>query len=182
MLAPELPPECLRIAVDAAELQQRIGELGEQITQRYRGKRLKLVTVLRGGVFFLADLCRAIDLDVSLDFLAVAPYVPGQGGAVRVTKDLDDDIEGSAVMLVEDVVDTGLTVNYVLSFLKGHDPGSLEICALIDKPKRRIADLPIDYVGFTLGEAFLVGYGLDLRGRYRNLPYIAELRSEAVLR
>lgn len=138
------------------------------------------MTVLRGGLFFLADLCRAIPLSVTTDFLAVAPYVPGRGGSVRVTKDLDDDIGGGVVVLVEDVVDTGLTVNYVLSLLRERRPRVLEVCTLLDKPTRRIADVPIDYTGFTMSDHFLVGYGLDLAGRYRNLPFIAELTEEAV--
>lgn len=162
-------------------LAQRVNELGRELSESHEGAPLRLVTVLKGGLFFLADLCRAIDADVTLDFLAVAPYVHGQGGAVRLTKDLDDDIEGSRVILVEDVVDTGLTVNYVLSFLRARQPSSLEICTLLDKPTRRIADVPITYRGFSMSDRFLVGYGLDLRGRYRNLPYVAELRREVVL-
>jgi hypoxanthine phosphoribosyltransferase len=178
---PPLPTECERVVLDAATIEQRVAELGAQITRRYDGRRVRLVTVLRGGVFFLADLCRAIDLDVSLDFLAVAPYLPRQGGVVRVTKDLDDDIEGECVILVEDVVDTGLTVNYVLSFLRARSPESLEVCALLDKPARRIAEVPIAHTGFAMSDRFLVGYGLDLAGRYRNLPYVAELRPEVAL-
>jgi hypoxanthine phosphoribosyltransferase len=179
---PELPVECRRVAIDQERLAQRVAELGSEIVARNPNSRIRLVTVLKGGVFFLADLCRAIDADVTLDFLAVAPYVPGAGGSVRVTKDLDDDIAGDTVVLVEDVVDTGLTVNYVMTFLKSRDPAKLELCALLDKPTRRIADVPIDYTGFTMSDRFLVGYGLDLAGKYRNLPYIAELNKEAVLR
>ena len=177
-----LPDECRRIALDEDRIAVRVAELGREITRRHRGKRLRLVTVLKGGLFFLADLARAIDADVTLDFLAVAQYVPGQGGAVRVTKDLEDDIAGGTVILVEDVVDTGLTVNYVLQFLRSRAPETIELCTLVDKPTRRIADVPIDYVGFSMSDRFLVGYGLDLGGRYRNLPYIAELNKEAVLR
>lgn len=175
-----LPPECSRVALDSETLAQRVAELGEQVAARHPGETIHLVTVLRGGLFFLADLCRAIPADVTLDFLAVAPYAPGRGGAVRVTKDLDEDVAGSTVVLVEDVVDTGLTVNYVLSLLRAREPRSLEVCTLLDKPARRIADVPIDYTGFSMSDAFLVGYGLDLAGRYRNLPYIAELTEEAV--
>jgi hypoxanthine phosphoribosyltransferase len=160
---------------------RRVLELGAEITERHHGEPLRLVTVLRGSLFFLADLCRAIEADVTLDFLAVSPYVHGQGGSVRMTKDLDDDIAGARVILVEDVVDTGLTVNYVLSFLGAHGPASLEICTLLDKPARRIAEVPIAYTGFSMSDRFLVGYGLDLGGRYRNLPFIAELRPEIAL-
>jgi hypoxanthine phosphoribosyltransferase len=181
-VAHPLPDECRRVALDEERIMARIAELGAEITRRHPEERLRLVTVLKGGVLFLADLSRAIHADVTLDFLAVAPYVPGQGGAVRVTKDLEDDIAGDTVILVEDVVDTGLTVNYVMQFLRSRSPKKLELCTLIDKPTRRIADVPIDYVGFSMSDRFLVGYGLDLGGRYRNLPYIAELNREAVLR
>ncbi len=179
--APPLPEVCERILLDETTIQARVAELGASIAERYAGEDLRLVTVLRGGLFFTADLCRAIDAPLTLDFLAVAPYAPGVGGKVRVTKDLSDSIEGACVVLVEDVVDTGLTVNYVLSFLRQHRPARLEICTLLDKPARRIAEVPIALTGFELGDEFLVGYGLDLHGRYRNLPYIAALKPEAVL-
>lgn len=181
-LDPPLPSECRRVAIDSERLSARVVELGREITESHPDARLRLLTVLRGGIFFMADLCRAIDADVTLDFLAVAAYTPGKGGAVRVTKDLEDDIEGDVVILVEDVIDTGLTVNYVMSFLRARNPARLELCTLLDKPTRRIADVPIDYTGFSMSDRFLVGYGLDLGGRYRNLPYIAELNKEAVLR
>lgn len=166
--------------VDEAAIRKRVIELGEQITSDYSGEEIRLVTVLKGGLFFLADLCRAIDLPVQIDFMAVSPYSAGAGGTVRVTKDLADDIGGVNVLLVEDVVDTGLTVNYVLSLLRAHGPARLEVCTLLDKAHRRIADVPIAYRGFTLPDNFVIGYGLDLDGRYRNLPYVASLRDEAV--
>lgn len=175
-----LPEECSRIVLESDAIAKRVAQLGEQVAEAHPGETIHLITVLRGGLFFLADLCRAMPSDVTLDFLAVAPYVPGKGGVVRVTKDLDDDIAGGVVVLVEDVVDTGLTVNYVLSLLKARVPRVLEVCALIDKPTRRIADVPVDYVGFSMSDGFLVGYGLDLAGRHRNLPFIAELTEEAV--
>ena len=177
-----LPPACDAVLLDEPSIQTRVTELGSQIAEEFAGQDLRLVTVLKGGLFFLADLCRCIDLPLSLDFLAVSPYLPGQGGVVRMTKDLSDDVAGADVVLVEDVVDTGLTVNYVLSLLKGHGPASLSVCTLLDKPSRRIADVPIDYRGFTLPDRFVVGYGLDLGGRYRNLPFIGTLRDEDVLR
>lgn len=176
----ELPSECSRVVLTEAEIATRVRDLGASIVARHPGEVVHLITVLRGGLFFLADLSRAMPATVTLDFMAVAPFVPGQSGAVRVTKDLDDDVAGEAVVLVEDVVDTGLTVNYVLSLLRGRQPRSLEVCALLDKPSRRIADVPIDYTGFVMSDRFLVGYGLDLAGRYRNLPFIAELTEEAV--
>jgi hypoxanthine phosphoribosyltransferase len=175
-----LPSVCDRIMVDEAAIRMRVIELGEQITCDYSGEEIRLVTVLKGGLFFLADLCRAIDLPVQIDFMAVTPYSVGAGGTVRVTKDLADDIGGANVVLVEDVVDTGLTVNYVLSLLRAHGPARLEVCTLLDKAHRRIADVPIAYRGFTLPDNFVIGYGLDLDGRYRNLPYVASLRDEVV--
>lgn len=177
-----LPVECDRLVLDAETISARVRELGQRLTHDFAGEDLRLVTVLRGGLFFLADLCRSIDLPLTIDFLAVSAYQPGVGGAVRVTKDLSDSIGGSSVVLVEDVVDTGLTVNYVRSFLQQHDPARLEVCTLLDKPGRRLVPVGIGYTGFEMSDDFLVGYGLDLGGRYRNLPYIARLREEAVCR
>jgi len=180
MAAPPLPSACDRILVEADAIAARVSALGQMISADNAGRDLRLVTVLRGGLFFLADLCRAVEVDAKLDFLAVASYLPGQGGAVRVTKDLDDTIEGARIVLVEDVVDTGLTVNFVISFLQRHGPASVEVCALFDKPARRIADVDVAYRGFEMPDKFLVGYGLDLRGAYRNLPFVASLREEEV--
>lgn len=178
--APALPPECERVLVTEPEIRARVRELGREITKAYAGRDLRLVTVLRGGVFFLADLCREIETQLTVDFMSVASYVPGGASSVRLTKDLDDDIRGASVLLVEDVVDTGLTVNYVLSLLAAHEPASLDVCTLFDKPVRRIAEVPVTYRGFEMGGEFLVGYGLDLGGRFRNLPFVASLKEEAV--
>ena len=178
---PRLPDVCDRVLLDADALASRVAELAEQVTRDYEGDDLRLVTVLKGGLYFLADLARSIDLPLTMDFMAVSPYLQGVGGVVRVTKDLSDDIDGASVLLVEDVVDTGLTVNYVLSLLRAHNPARLDVCTLLDKPVRRIAEVPISYRGFEMPDRFLVGYGLDLEGRYRNLPCIATLRDEAVL-
>ena len=175
-----LPDVCERVLVSEEALNQRVAELGEEIAHDYRGEKLCLVTVLKGGLFFLADLCRAIDRPLHIDFIAVTPYEFGAGGRVRVTKDLSEDVCGAHVILVEDVVDTGLTVNYVLSLLRAHQPARLDVCALLDKEARRIADVPIAYRGFTLPDRFVIGYGLDLFGRYRNLPYVASVRDEVV--
>jgi hypoxanthine phosphoribosyltransferase len=177
----DLPEICDRVLIESDVLQQRVTELGAQIARDFAGEDLRLVTVLKGGLFFLADLCRACDTSLCLDFLAVSQYSAGVGGMVRVTKDLSDDIAGASVVLVEDVVDTGLTVNYVVSLLRAHDPARLEVCTLLDKPSRRIADVPVAYKGFTLPDNFVVGYGLDLNGRYRELPYVASLKDAAVL-
>ena len=176
-----LPADCDRVLISEDEILTRVDELGAQITEDFAGEDVRLVTVLKGGLFFIADLCRAVQLPVAIDFMAVSPYAVGVGGMVRVTKDLSDDIAGASVVLVEDMVDTGLTVNYVLSLLRAHRPARLEVCALFDKPARRIADVPIAYRGFTLPDQFVVGYGLDLAGRYRNLRYVASLKDEAVL-
>jgi hypoxanthine phosphoribosyltransferase len=158
----------------------RVCELGREISGRYAGCDLRLITVLKGGVFFLADLCRAIEVPLRVDFLSVAAYSPGAGGSVRMTKDLDDDITDAHVLLVEDVVDTGLTVNYVLTFLRSHGPATVEVCALFNKPGRRIAPVPVSATGFEVSDRFLVGYGLDLHGRYRNLPFVASLKDDYV--
>lgn len=178
MSAHELPAICREVVLDETTIADRVAELGAVLAERYAGEDLRLVTVLRGGLFFLADLARAIPLDLSIDFLGIAPYRPGQGGVAQLTKDLSDDIRGAAVVLVEDVVDTGLTVHYVSKLLKGHEPASFEICALLDKPARRIAELPLAYVGFEMSDDFLVGYGLDVGGRYRNLPYVATVAED----
>lgn len=179
MGAPALPDACDAVLYDASVIAARIRELAREIVEDHPGEELRLVTVLRGGLFFLVDLARELDVPVTMDFMAVSPYTPGRGGVVRVTKDLDDDIEDACVILVEDVVDTGLTVNYVLSLLRARSPRSLEVCALLDKSARRIADVPIAYRGFRAPDRFLVGYGLDLAGRYRNLPYLATLNEDA---
>lgn len=175
-----LPDICDKVLVSESEIKRRVAELGAQIAEDFAGEDLRMITVLKGGLFFLADLCRACNAPLSVDFLAVSQYTAGVGGTVRVTKDLSDGIAGASVVLVEDIVDTGLTVNYVLALLRGHGPARLEVCTLLDKPSRRIADVPIAYTGFTLPDRFVVGYGLDLGGRYRNLPYVASLKDEVV--
>ncbi len=176
-----LPDICTHVAVSESAIRSRVHELGGQLSRDFADEEVRLVTVLKGGLYFLADLCRAMTVDVRIDFLAVAPFSPGHSGFVRVTKDLDDDIGGSCVVLVEDVVDTGLTVNYVLSLLGGHEPRRLALCTLLSKPARRIAPVDIDYCGFELADDFLVGYGLDVAGSYRNLPYIGAVRPEVIL-
>jgi len=175
-----LPDECDSVLYSQDAIASMVAELGSRLTRDHAGEELRLLTVLRGGLMFTADLARAIDLPVTLDFLAVQPYGPGAGGVVRLTKDIDDDIADSRVVLVEDIVDTGLTINYVLNLIKAHGPRSVEVCALIDKPARRIAEVPITYRGFTAPDRFLVGYGLDLFGRHRNLPYVATVRDDVM--
>ncbi|TDB39052.1 MAG: hypoxanthine phosphoribosyltransferase [Actinobacteria bacterium] len=162
------------VLYSAEDIAEIVARLGARITADYRGRDLALVTVLRGGIVFIADLCRAIDLPLTLDFLAVSAYGDG-GGVVRITKDLDDSIAGRDVLVVEDIIDTGLTLNYLLGVLRQRKPASMAVCTLFDKDVRRIADLSIDYVGTRIPDRFVVGYGMDLGGRYRNLPFLATI-------
>jgi len=169
------------IIISERAIDERVAEIGGSITREHEGHALRLITVLRGGLFFLCDLCRQIDLPLTLDFMAISSFAGGSGGAVRITKDLDDPIEGQRVIVVEDIIDTGLTLNYILSVLRQRRPASLEVCTLLDKDVRRIVDLPIAYRGFSVPDRFLVGYGLDLDARLRNLPYIATVHEDAAL-
>jgi hypoxanthine phosphoribosyltransferase len=159
------------------DLQRRVRELGEEISRDYEGKDLFLVGVLKGAVFFLSDLMRAIDVPCEVDFMAVASYGSStdSSGVVRILKDLDATIEGRDVLIVEDIIDSGLTLSYLLRTLKAREPRSLEVCALLTKPERRKVDLPIRYTGFEIPNKFVIGYGLDHVERYRNLPYVAVL-------
>ena len=165
--------------VEAETLQERVRELGAELTRDYEGCDLFLMGVLKGAVFFVADLMRHIDLDCELDFMAVSSYgsLTDSSGVVRILKDLDAPIEGKDVLIVEDIVDSGLTLNYLLRNLRGRNPRSLEVCALLVKPGRRKIDLPIRYVGFEIPNRFAIGYGLDHAERHRNLPYVAALQS-----
>jgi len=170
--------------VEAETLQERVRELGAELTRDYEGCDLFLMGVLKGAVFFVADLMRHIDLDCELDFMAVSSYgsLTDSSGVVRILKDLDAPIEGKDVLIVEDIVDSGLTLNYLLRNLRGRNPRSLEVCALLVKPGRRKIDLPIRYVGFEIPNQFVVGYGLDLDQRYRNLPYLAAVEDSEIER
>jgi hypoxanthine phosphoribosyltransferase len=159
------------------DLRRRILELGQEITRDYQGRDLVLVCVLKGAVFFLSDLMREIDLPCEVDFMAVASYGSStdSSGVVRILKDLDTPLDGRDVLIVEDIVDSGLTLSYLLRMLNARKPASLEVCALLTKPERREVDLPIRYVGFEIPNTFAIGYGLDHAERYRNLPYVASL-------
>jgi hypoxanthine phosphoribosyltransferase len=165
--------------VTAEDLQRRVAELGRQITEDYAGRPLLLVGVLKGAVFFLSDLMRYIELPVEVDFMAVASYgsATDSSGVVRILKDLDAAIEDRDVLIVEDIVDSGLTLQYLLRNLGSRNPRSLEVCALLTKPERRKVDLPTRYVGFEIPDRFVVGYGLDYAERHRNLPFVAVLES-----
>jgi hypoxanthine phosphoribosyltransferase len=165
------------VLVTAEDLQRRVVELGEEISRDYGGKSLLLIGVLKGAVFFLSDLMRYIDIPVEVDFMAVASYgsATDSSGVVRILKDLDAAIEDRDVLIVEDIVDSGLTLQYLLRNLGSRNPRSLEVCALLTKPERRKVDLPTRYVGFEIPDRFVVGYGLDYAERHRNLPFVAAL-------
>jgi hypoxanthine phosphoribosyltransferase len=163
--------------VQPDELAHRVRELGEQISADYAGKNVLLIGVLKGAVFFLADLMRQLDVDCEVDFMAVSSYGSStdSSGVVRILKDLDASIEGRHVLIVEDIVDSGLTLSYLFRMLGGRSPASLEVCALLTKPDRREVDMPIRYVGFEIPNKFAIGYGLDHAEHYRNLPFVAVL-------
>jgi hypoxanthine phosphoribosyltransferase len=165
------------ILVQADDLQHRVRQLGEEISRDYHGRELLLVGVLKGAVFFLSDLMRHIDVPCEVDFMAVASYGSStdSSGVVRILKDLDAPLEGRDVLIVEDIVDSGLTLQYLLRTLEARKPATLEVCALLTKPERRKIDLPCRYIGFEIPDRFAIGYGLDYAERYRNLPYVAAL-------
>jgi bifunctional protein TilS/HprT len=171
-------PDIDRVLISPTQIQQRVGELGAQISRDYSGEAPIAVGVLKGVFFFMADLLRHISLPVSVDFMAISSYEGDSAGAVKILKDLDLSIVGQHVLLVEDIVDTGMTLNRILERLWSHRPASLKVCALLDKRARRLVDVPLDYIGFEVPDAFVVGYGLDYRQRYRNLPFIGVLKHE----
>jgi hypoxanthine phosphoribosyltransferase len=168
------------ILVNEDQLRQRIAELGAQISRDYRGENLHLICILRGGVLFLSDLMRQIDVPNTIDFMAVSSYGGARQstGQVRITLDLKEDIQDRNVLLVEDIVDSGYTIASVLDFLETRHPKSLRVCALLDKPERREVDVPIHYRGFTIPNKFVFGYGLDMDEYYRNLPFVASVNLE----
>jgi hypoxanthine phosphoribosyltransferase len=178
----ELAAAVEEVLVDEHALQSRIGELGAEITADYRGRDLLLIGVLKGAIFFMADLMRGIEMPCEVDFMAISSYGAGvdSSGVVRILKDLDVSIEGRNVLVVEDIVDSGLTLSYLLRNLEAREPASLEVCALLTKPERRENDVDCRYVGFEIPNKFVIGYGLDFAERYRNLPYVGVLRDELV--
>jgi hypoxanthine phosphoribosyltransferase len=165
------------ILVQADELQHRIKEMAEEVSRDYKGRDLLLIGVLKGAVFFLADLMRHLDIPCEVDFMAVSSYGSStdSSGVVRILKDLDAPLEGRNVLIVEDIVDSGLTLQYLMRTLAARNPASIEVCALLTKPERRKVDTPARYVGFEIPDKFAIGYGLDYAERYRNLPYVATL-------
>ncbi len=179
----DLTVDIQEILVTQEEIQKRTAELGAQISQDFVGKDPVLVGVLRGVVFFMVDLLRKITIPIEMDFMAVSSYSSEtrDQGFVRLVKDLDISITDRHVLFVEDVVDTGLTLNYLLRSLRARNPASLEVCTLFNKPGHRFIDIPLKYVGFNLPDRFVVGYGLDYRERYRNLPFVGTLKPQALI-
>jgi hypoxanthine phosphoribosyltransferase len=170
------------ILIDEATLQARIAELGEEISADYTGRDLLLIGVLKGAVFFMSDLMRRLTVACEIDFMAISSYGAStdSSGVVRILKDLDINIEGRHVLVVEDIIDSGLTLSYLMRNLEAREPASLEVCALMTKPARREIDVDVRYVGFEIPNRFVIGYGLDFAERYRNLPYVAVLHADLI--
>jgi hypoxanthine phosphoribosyltransferase len=170
------------ILIDEETLGARIAELGSEVSADYQGRDLLLIGVLKGAVFFMADLMRHLTVQCEVDFMAISSYGAStdSSGIVRILKDLDINIEGRDVLVVEDIIDSGLTLSYLMRNLESREPASLEVCALMTKPARREIDVPVRYIGFEIPNRFVVGYGLDFGERYRNLPYVGVLNEELI--
>ena len=166
--------ETIKVLVPEEQVNQRIEELGKKISEDYAGKHVHLICVLKGGVFFMCELAKRITVPVSMDFMCVGSYgdATSSSGVVRLAKDLDESIENKEVLIVEDIIDSGNTLYYLMDILKKRHPASLRLCTLLDKPDRRVKDVKVDYCGFEIPDEFVVGYGLDYAQKYRNLPYI----------
>lgn len=166
--------ETIRELVSEKAVNERIVELGKQISKDYEGKQVHLISVLKGGVFFMCELAKRISVPVSMDFMSVSSYGDDtkSSGVVKIVKDLDEAIEGKDVLIVEDIIDSGRTLYYLIDILKKRNPKSVHLCTLLDKPERRVKDVKVDYVGFNIPDEFVVGYGLDYAQKYRNLPFI----------
>ena len=172
--------EKVRVLLTEQEVDARITEIGAQISKDYAGKAVHLVCVLKGGSFFMCELAKRITVPVSIDFMSVSRYGGGtsSSGVVKIVKDLDEPLEGKDVIVVEDIVDSGRTLNYLMAMLKERGPSSLSLCTLLDKPDRRVVDVKVDYTGYQIPDSFVVGYGLDYDQKYRNLPYIGVVEFE----
>ena len=170
----------IRILLPEDEVDARVEEIGKQISEDYAGKSVHLICILKGGVFFTCELAKRITVPVYLDFMSVSSYgsETTSSGVVKIVKDLDSPLKGKDVIVVEDIVDTGHTLSYLMGMLKGREPASLRLCTLLDKPERRVAEVFVDYIGFTIPDKFIVGYGLDYDQKYRNLPYIGTVEFE----
>lgn len=166
--------EKIKVLISEEEVDARIRELGEKISKEYEGKQIHLICVLKGGVFFMCELAKRITVPVSMDFMCVGSYGDGtkSSGVVRLAKDLDESIENKEVLIVEDIIDSGNTLYYLMDVLRQRKPASLRLCTLLDKPDRRVKDVYVDWTGFEIPDEFVVGYGLDYAQKYRNLPYI----------
>lgn len=171
--------ETIRVLIPEEKVEERISELGEKISADYAGKQVHLICVLKGGVFFMCELAKRITVPVSMDFMCVGSYGDGtvSSGVVRIAKDLDESIEKKEVLIVEDIIDSGNTLSYLMDVLKKRNPASMRLCTLLDKPERRVKDVRVDYCGFEIPDEFVVGYGLDYAQKYRNLPYIGVVES-----
>jgi hypoxanthine phosphoribosyltransferase len=178
----ELESAVGEVLIDAGTLKERVAELGAEVSVDYQGRDLLLIGVLKGAVFFMADLMRRLTIPCEVDFMAISSYGAStdSSGVVRILKDLDINIEGRHVLVVEDIIDSGLTLSYLMRNLESREPATLEVCALLTKPERREIDVPVRYVGFEIPNRFVIGYGLDVGERYRNLPYVAVLSDDAI--
>ncbi len=168
------------VLINEEEISKKVYELAKTIEKEYKGEEVIFVGILKGACVFISDIIRKIDLDIRLDFMAVSSYGMStqSSGVVKILKDLDSDIEGKNVIIVEDIIDTGLTLSYLRENLKARNPKSLKICTLLDKPERRKCDIPVDYAGFKIPDKFIVGYGIDCGEQFRNLPYIGIVEKE----
>lgn len=173
--------EKIRVLISEEEVDRKIREIAAQISKDYAGKEIHMICVLKGGVFFMCELAKRITVPVSLDFMSVSSYGDDtkSSGVVRIVKDLDQSLEGKEVLIVEDIIDSGRTLSYLIEILKGRNPNSVHLCTLLDKPERRVKDVNVDYCCFDIPDEFVVGYGLDYAQKYRNLPYIGEVEFEA---
>ena len=172
--------DTIKVLLSEEEVDRRIRELGEEISRDYAGKKLHLICVLKGGVFFMCELAKRITVPLTMDFMSVSSYgnATKSSGAVRLVKDLDEPLEDREVLIVEDIVDSGNTLHYLMEILQKRNPASLKLCTLLDKPDRRTAQVHVDYTGFTIPDAFVVGYGLDYMQLYRNLPYVGVIEPQ----
>ena len=169
--------ETSRVLIPEDKVDERIAQLGEQISKDYAGRQVHLIGILKGSIFFICELAKRITVPVTMDFMSVSSYGAGtkSSGVVKLIKDLDEPIEGKDVLVVEDIIDSGHTLSYLLKNLSSRNPASIRLCTLLDKPERREVDVEVDYQGFSIPDEFVIGYGLDYDQRYRNLPYIGVL-------
>ena len=174
--------ERIRVLLTEEEVDARIQEIGEQISKDYAGKQVHLLCVLKGGSFFMCELAKRITVPVSLDFMSVSSYGSStkSSGVVKIVKDLDEPLKDKDVIIVEDIVDSGRTLSYLMEMMRDRGPKSLRLCTLLDKPERRVVDVKVDYTGFQIPDEFVVGYGLDYAEKYRNLPYVGALKRSAI--